>query len=196
MSCLPPSESPQPCHTLTGSLGRPPAWGTACFGEVHGLEHASSGPAGAKSLSCASSSKTPLTKSCKAGGRRDRVHKSPGSPFLQGCKAPQEACGLWASPPSSLLHTKICSEHQLPSNLPPASSAPLGRTKTLGSWAAMSVVGTGHLWKRGDSPSSWEGLVKKIPYLCVMSIFCPPSPAPGSQGAPQALLPIPAVSLP
>lgn len=159
MSCLPPSETSSALVTLSRvfSAGSP-AWGTACFGNEHGLERARIGPAGAKSLSCASSSKTALT-TCKASGGRDGVAAQTFRLSLPAqLQFPHEAHGLWAPAPSPLPHTKVCSEHQPPSNLPPASSALPGRSKALGSCAAMSVAGAEHLWKRGDSPSSQGGI--------------------------------------
>lgn len=89
-------------------------------------------------------------------------------------------------PPASspIPHTKVWLEHQPPSNVSPASSALPGRRKALGNWAAMSVVGAEHLWKRKDSPSSQGGTSEgQLLPGCHVHLSTP-SPAPGSQRAP------------
>lgn len=153
--------NPHPRSQLSrGFSAGSPAWGTARFGDMH-TKMATSMP-GLDLLVQSHSPvpgplKQPLCLAKPVVEGTGWLHKPPGSACLHGCKSPHEACGLWAPAPSLLPRTKICSEHQPPSNLPPASSAPPSRSRALGSCAAMSMAGAEHLWKRGDIPRSQGG---------------------------------------
>lgn len=164
MSCLPPSEMSSALVELSrGFSADSPAWATACFGNVRGLKCARIGSAGAKSLPCPSSSETALT-SCKASGRRDRVAAQTSRlPLPAQLQIPPLSPQALGTCPFPLPPTKVCSEHQPPSNLPPASPAPLGRSKAPGSCAATSVVGAEHFWKGGGCPSSQGGTCEDQP---------------------------------